>query len=299
MSQITLGNLVRELQESVTVLSDKISALERKIIEQNSLIEKQFKIINDQSCAPTRETSVSKTTEESAQTAAPRPIRQASLKAKKLTAAANAAKKLPTTTARKSLAPPSVESPVPIQQQKQRSPPATAAAATAIPISDAASKTAPSQAVADLQSPAEADLPPSFTLLTGTKKNRDDKEEEGWQKVVTKRRGQRRSIVVGNGNTDTELQTVERMRFIQAWSFKPDTTSEMVTRFLKKTKMSDEYYVEKREIKTNRHASFVIGMPESLFSDFQSPSVWPQGVKFTDWFPARPRVHARGVERTQ
>lgn len=81
---------------------------------------------------------------------------------------------------------------------------------------------------------------------------------------------------------------------MQAWSFQPDTTSEMVYKFLKKIAPCDHLSVEKRDIRTNTHACFVIGIPESLFNDFQSPSVWPPGVKFTNWFQARPRGHARG-----
>lgn len=116
-------------------------------------------------------------------------------------------------------------------------------------------------------------------------------EDSGWTTVKAKSRPnrQRRQIVVGTGKLDDSIRAVERRRYIQAWSFKPDTTIELVLEFLNKIKHSENYLVQKREIKTSTHASFVIGIPESLWSELTDPAVWPQGVRFADWFPARPR----------
>lgn len=43
------------------------------------------------------------------------------------------------------------------------------------------------------------------------------------------------------------------------------TTPEKALKFLDKIQACDQYYVEKRILKTNRHALFVIGIPESIF----------------------------------
>lgn len=117
----------------------------------------------------------------------------------------------------------------------------------------------------------------------------DSEEGRAAANPKPKQNRQRRQIVVGTGKPDDSIQAVERLRYIQAWSFKPDTTAEEVLAFLNKVQPSKNYSVEKRELKTTRHASFVIGIPEGLWTQLTEPSVWPHGVKFSDWFPARPR----------
>ncbi|XP_073954845.1 uncharacterized protein [Choristoneura fumiferana] len=59
---------------------------------------------------------------------------------------------------------------------------------------------------------------------------------------------------------------------------------------LQKIEESNDYIIEKREIKTDKHAAFVIGFPESMYERLTSPTSWPPGIRFSDWFLARPRA---------
>lgn len=133
--------------------------------------------------------------------------------------------------------------------------------------------------------------------------NQVDAENDGFTTVTVKAKGSkqtrtRKQIVVGTGKPDDTIQTVERFRYIQAWSFQPDTTTEVVYNFMNKLANCKDYTVEKRDIKTNRHASFVIGFPESLYTVLTDASKWPMGVRFVDWFPARPRQQ-RGEDESR
>ncbi|KOB64630.1 Uncharacterized protein OBRU01_23651, partial [Operophtera brumata] len=92
-----------------------------------------------------------------------------------------------------------------------------------------------------------------------------------------------------------ELKAVEKTRSIQAWNFEPNTTSEKIERFLNRIVHSD-YTVEKRKIRTDRHAAFEISMLESVYTQVTAPAVWPPGVRFSEWFPGRPR-RPRGDDR--
>lgn len=78
------------------------------------------------------------------------------------------------------------------------------------------------------------------------------------------------------------VKSVEKLKYIQAWSFVPETTAESVTNYMKKIASSEKYDVQKRVIKTDTHASFLIGIPESLFETFTTASAWPPRVKFTN-----------------
>lgn len=126
----------------------------------------------------------------------------------------------------------------------------------------------------------------------------DQNESNNWTVVKNRHasKNQQRKINVGSGEEDNTLKSVEQLKYIQAWSFAPDTTVENVTNFVTKVAPSSQYIVKKRDIKTKRHSSFVIGIPESLYPVLASPNVWPPGVRFTEWFPMRPR-HARGARR--
>lgn len=116
------------------------------------------------------------------------------------------------------------------------------------------------------------------------------KSDNEWKEVsYTKRKPKRPSVVAGTGSIVEGLQTVEKLKFIQAWSFHPDTSEEQVRKHINNIEKSKDYLVEKRQIKTDRHASFIIGMPESLHSRLSSASSWPHGVRFADWFRFRPR----------
>ncbi|KAG7308889.1 hypothetical protein JYU34_006151 [Plutella xylostella] len=248
------------MQKSINVLTNKVSALEMKIDEQNALISNQSLSIKVLTGESTHITDTPKT-------------------AANLAAAA--------TTQR----PEDIAITTPKVTEDNRA--ATNSAPTIDPSARATPTTsAPKVGATKLTSA----IPPN----ENDKLKKTTAEEDGdWQKVLSKRRKNRRSVTVGTGNADSELKTVEQIKYIQAWSFLPETTTENVMKFLNRIKSSKDYYVEKRNIKTTRHASFVIGIPECLFECFNSPTVWPPRVRFSDWFPARPRAAAvRGSAAT-
>lgn len=288
-----LQAVVCELQKSLETLVNKVSELESRIGEQNNVITKQSQLISqlippltDVTTTPTTRKSIPKAVAP-VQKALQRPIRQVRL---------NTA--------------------LPKSSEKTAAKKGYSAALASVPIAIATPKTAEPNRPTDDCEPTEVgatkdaglgratlgevSLTPSNTKSTETQKDpkATDKNDGEWQQVHSKRNKKCRAVFVGTGNRDNELQTVQRMKYIQAWQFKPETTESMVTNFLNRISKSDEYLVQKRDIGPSRHASFVIGMPELLFDAFESPSVWPQGVRFSDWFLARPRRRGvRGEDR--
>ncbi|KAJ2937681.1 hypothetical protein O0L34_g17492 [Tuta absoluta] len=127
----------------------------------------------------------------------------------------------------------------------------------------------------------------------------DDNSHE-WKTVVSKyqRKKQQKTILVGESVQDDTLKAVDRLKYLQAWSFKPSTTVEEITRYMNNISVSPDFYVEKRKINTKLHASFILGIPESMFDQFYSPTVWPQGVRLAIWFLRRPRGE-RGAEQVE
>lgn len=124
-------------------------------------------------------------------------------------------------------------------------------------------------------------------------------DNDSWKTVSHKKRRPKARITVGTGTPDNEIQTVEQLKYIQAWAFKPETTEANIHTFLNKVAKSNDYFVEKRVIKSTRHASFIIGFPEGLYETFSDASVWPPRVRFVDWFLHRPRVDQRGEQLTE
>lgn len=274
MSQKPLETLVRELQKTVTLLSNKVSSLEAKISEQNALLVNQSKIINNISDCGSRD-SVS-TPPPAAAAPALKLIRQARLKAATALKAGSSQRRSSPSTHQAGAD--SSTKPAEGGRVSASASPTTPTVPTArAPANYAAAASKPAGAVATER-----------TLQTMP--NQADNDAGPWETVSRpKRRKKQQTIIVGTGSEDNELQTVETIKYLQAWSFRPETTEENIKYFLNKEVKSDDYFVEKRIIKTDRHASFVIGIPESLFTRFKSPVVWPPGVKLTDWFQRRPR----------
>lgn len=130
--------------------------------------------------------------------------------------------------------------------------------------------------------------------VQGSPTTLDEENDSPWQIQHHRRRTTKlRKILTGSGKTDDTLQTVEEMKFIQVWSLKPDTTEENIKNYLEKIRTCDRYIVKKRVIKTDTHAAFEIGLPQSLYDVVSSPESWPPGVKISDWFRWSPRRWTR------
>ncbi|KAJ2937641.1 hypothetical protein O0L34_g19313 [Tuta absoluta] len=139
---------------------------------------------------------------------------------------------------------------------------------------------------------ANNEIPNSIHLESATHvPTGNESADRDWQVQTSKRsKKKRRSVLVGAGATNDKLQTVEKQRHIQIWQLKPDTTVENIQNFLNTIVKSDGYEVKKRNIKSTRHACFIIALPESIYDAISSPSVWPAGVCISDWFLYRPRA---------
>ncbi|KOB78323.1 hypothetical protein OBRU01_02564 [Operophtera brumata] len=231
----------------VTGLGDKVTNLEVRISEQSAIISAQTKVISQLKSA--MEVTQQQPTAPSAQppaalTALQRPpVRQARLKA----AAAAAAAKTGSSETTKSAS--SAEKPrgfVP------------SGLSTTPEVGRSGAKTN-----AKLLSMPDA-------CIIGIKSVSDTQNE--WKRVSHKRPLKRRTIITGMGKDYDELQTVEKPKYIQAWALRPETTAQNVLTFVNKIKSSSEYVVEKRQIKTDRFSSFVIGIPESLYDHLSEPT---------------------------
>lgn len=265
MAQKATETAVRDLQKCVADLTKRICDLECKLMEQNAIITTQSESIIKLKLTVegTSKTQLTKLdTQVVANTIQARPIRQVRLNA----AAAKTAK---------------------VSEKKRTSVNSSLSASqsdiTQLPVQQDAQIVATKPTSAETCGNLTIDKPVEKYI-----KNDDDNDE--WKKVVHKRTKKNRKIVTGIGNQNDDLQPVDRLRYLQAWSLKPETTEENVLKYINTIKICDQYTVQKRTIKTDKHASFVIGFPESLYKTFSSPSSWPPGVKLSDWFLVRPRV---------
>lgn len=122
-------------------------------------------------------------------------------------------------------------------------------------------------------------------------------ENEGLIKTAQKIQ-RRRPIVIGSGDKDDKIKIAERTKYLQAWSFDPETTEESVKSYLARKACVDKVTVQKRTIKSEKHAAFVIGVPESLYDTFNDGNAWPPGVRVSQWFLARARRPERAPPTT-
>lgn len=276
MTQKVLESAVRDLHKLINDLSDKVVRLETKVSDQNTLIANQTSAINSlkkqvegsaaQAQASTQRPPTAASappppppplTPPQAQTTSQRPVRKA-----RIVAAANISTSQKRTTKKDKVTVISPKYDETKQRQLNGNPSTTSTDKTTMPQIGA------------------------LTL------NNDSE----WKEVRNKRRPPKpRRILTGSGACNNELQIAERLKFIQAWSFRPETTVENVKNYINKIATSDKYIVEKREIRTDQHAAFVIGFPETMQDKLCAPESWPQGVKVCDWFRYSPRAE-RGTQ---
>ncbi|KAJ2948809.1 hypothetical protein O0L34_g8067 [Tuta absoluta] len=237
MTTVALEKLLRELTSSLTSLVQKVSTLEIKISEQNVLILDQSTIIQQLKLAISKSSTPSTSTivvtpklPDKTVPAAKVPAVQAApiqRQPRQARAKAEIALSSGTTNVRK-------------RKEQQRS----------SLLSDKSTKT-PS---ADGNDSELIDNTTDVESGMATKSSASDKsayaEEDDanlvkWRDVTYKKKGRgkvTREIKIGSAAVN-QLQSVEQLKYLQAWSFKPDTTKEQVTDFLNSIKSSDQYYV--------------------------------------------------------
>ncbi|KOB57902.1 Uncharacterized protein OBRU01_25637, partial [Operophtera brumata] len=214
MAQKALESVVRDLQKVIGELVNKISTLERKIDDQSVLINKQDQALTSLKTAVEGKLDPVPVKPPIADVQAPpalqRPVRQARLNAAaaKLVSGHAAAAKKPAAG---------------LQCASLSSSPKTSETCRT------ATKSAPlpnTRATVTEGEPGQVDTAPP------TSDNDKNGDHDEWNVVGRQHRRNQRPITVGTGNEIDDLQAVERMMFIQAWSFKPDTTTEKVLSFL-------------------------------------------------------------------
>lgn len=270
---------LRDVYKVVSDLVSKVSSLEAIIINQNEIINLQAQDIkslsiavnegNSQINAPTPAAVASSEptpTPPPPPMATQRPVRQARVKA----AAAfttNAPKKGHTEATQKS-----VGKSRPSLSNQMKTPNVTRPNPVGTPTNKPTVTKASPPCVATQ----------SMVQSASNSRSAEETQETGWQKV-TKKMYNKRRIITGTAINDNDLKTVERLRYIQAWQFDPDTTSDNIVNYLNKIIKSDKYFVERRQTKSDWHAVFVIGFPESLYEKISSPTSWPTGVRVSHW----------------
>lgn len=306
MTTKPLENVIRELQRTVATLVSKVDIMETKITEQNNLLTIRSKNIchlcgrkDDSSLKVTRQSLPTARASTSAPATAPAPAQriQSQRPTRQAKTAAIASMTKPSSATRKrdesNSSAGSRTNSKPDESADRRAPEDTRLTTTPV----VAAKTAPAPLMND--SPLVTDSPLS-TLSFGQHSPQQpelgneqlDDDDKSWKQVTYKKNKRAKNVVVGTGQCDDTIRTIPQLKYIQAWSFEPDTTPENILKFLNKIEKTNDYFVQRREINSNRHASFIIGIPVRLFEHLTSPAVWPAGVKFSNWFLVRPRRDA-------
>lgn len=281
MTMKSVESAVRELQQIVTNLVSEVKTLKCTITEQAQLINKLTTPIEK---AATRKSLVAN-------------IPSAAKSA--MTATAPVQRSVRTARVQASLAIANLANPARKRSNACASTATTPKSDTLLSACGTGQMTGTKEITESVSTAATITMNSDLIRTTSSDNTLDESKCDDFQQVVNKRRRRKQlaSVIVGTATpTSNDLQAAERRRHIQAWSFKPDTTREIILCFLNKITTSD-YTVEKRDIKSNRHASFIIGMPENIFATVTSPTAWPAGIRFTEWFLYRPRTQ-RGSEST-
>lgn len=110
--------------------------------------------------------------------------------------------------------------------------------------------------------------------------------------VQVRTKPNRRPIISGQGTCDPDLKTVERKRFIHAFSFDPETSEEQILSYMKRKDPDIVVKVEKIVTKGD-YASFKIAVPASRTDNWLKPEMWPLNASINEWtFRRSPRPTA-------
>lgn len=110
--------------------------------------------------------------------------------------------------------------------------------------------------------------------------------QTGWTTVRNKKFSRvPKDVTVGN---NTEIKTIlatERKKHLHVWRLHPATTVEAMTNHVKSICGQDVVLkVEKIRHKTERdYSSFIIGVPEQMYSELNKAEVWPVKAEFKEW----------------
>lgn len=104
-----------------------------------------------------------------------------------------------------------------------------------------------------------------------------------------RQRPYRRTVIRATGDEDSELKTVEPMKYIHVWNFHSDTTSDNILGYLKKKRPDESYTVKSPTTMHTGHHCFIIGVPAKQQDFFMSPNNWPRNTALQEWHTFRPK----------
>ncbi|CAG4962373.1 unnamed protein product [Colias eurytheme] len=121
-------------------------------------------------------------------------------------------------------------------------------------------------------------------------RNEELSEKDDWKTVQKKPKNksnqkQLNNVRMGRNAECLTLKGMERKKYLHVWRLQPETTVEAVTTYVESICGSDAgIKTEKIIHKTQRdYASFIIGLPESLFNKLNQPEIWPMNAQFSEW----------------
>lgn len=113
---------------------------------------------------------------------------------------------------------------------------------------------------------------------------KEEENEDNWILVRNRqKRLQSKEIVRGQNTSITQIQAIERLKYLHVWRLHPETTVEKLSTYVKDV-CGFEAKVEKVNHKTERgYASFIISGSEKVYNQLSQPSIWPMNTEFCEW----------------
>lgn len=124
----------------------------------------------------------------------------------------------------------------------------------------------------------------------------EPQDEEGYQTVRARRRGQRQrpAVMIGTGAKEITLQIGEKIIWRYIGKLSQETTEEKIISFLHKKGIKDNVTCETLPT-LGRNKAFKIGFPLRHREETENPNFWPEGLLIRP-FRHQPHRHNRGVD---
>lgn len=114
-----------------------------------------------------------------------------------------------------------------------------------------------------------------------------DFSSEEWKVVNNKKKAKKvvdNAIKKGGNAQIAAIQAIQRKKYLHVWSLHPDTSEKAICEHVVGICGTDDIKVEKIIPKSKRdYASFMIGVPESLFEKVNNVDSWPLNARFNQW----------------
>lgn len=136
------------------------------------------------------------------------------------------------------------------------------------------------------------------TKITNQQVSKAIHEAEKTQKIINtnnsdrsfnRKQNKMSKVIIGSNRTsELEIQTIPKRGYLHVYRLVPETTTEMLNSFLKKTAPSISFMCEKLEKKDETSTSFKVSFPISDVDKVYDSSIWPHGAAVRRFiFPRR------------